>query len=119
MTLPVIGLIIVAAMCLLTLAIYIALRAKTSASKERKDHRTEDLADATVSRCPDGDAFAVGFQKHIAPHTDKYFITKNVGASFPNADGSSRPLIIKKCEPMELLRLELDLFRRNNRWVCG
>jgi hypothetical protein len=61
-----------------------------------------------VSRYPDGDAFDAALQKHVAPHTDKYFYTKVAGASFPNADGSSWPRIIEKCEPMELLRLEID-----------
>ena len=103
-----IGFILLAALLLLTLAIYIALRTKTSAYEEPKDHRTEDFADAIVSRHPDDDAFDAAFQKHIAPHTNKYFDTKIVGASLPNADGSDRPSIIKKCEPMELLRLELD-----------
>jgi hypothetical protein len=61
-----------------------------------------------VSRYPDDEAFDAAFEKHIAPRTDKFFNTKIAGASFPNADGSDRASIINKCEPMELLRLELE-----------
>ncbi len=61
-----------------------------------------------MSQHPDDDAFDAAFKKHIAPHTNKYFNARIVGASSPNADGSRRPTIIEKCEPMEVLRLELD-----------
>jgi hypothetical protein len=83
----VIGVVLLAALLLLTLAVFFALRTKTFASEERKDHRAEDLADAIVSQYPDGDAFDAALQKHVAAHTDKYFYTKVAGASFPNADG--------------------------------
>jgi hypothetical protein len=81
--------VLVAALVLLILTIYFALRTKTSASG-------------------DDDAFDAAFEKHIAPHTNKYFNARIAGASSPNADGSSRPSIIEKCEPMEILRLELE-----------
>ena len=61
-----------------------------------------------MSQHPDDDAFEAAFQKHIAPHTNKYFNARIAGVSSPNADGSSRRSIITKCEPMEILRLELD-----------
>jgi HIRAN domain len=57
---------------------------------------------------PGNAAFDAAFEKHIAPHTDKYFSTRIAGASDMNADGSRRRAAIEKCEPMELLRLELD-----------
>jgi hypothetical protein len=84
------------------------LRTKTPVSEEPKDHPADGFADAVQSQYPGSDAFDAAFEKHIAPHTNKYFNTKIAGASFPNPDGSSRPSIIKKCEPMEVLRLELD-----------
>lgn len=102
------GIDLLAAVVLITLAIYLALRTKTFASKKPKDHETEDFADAILSQYPGSDPFDAAFEKHIAPHTNKYFNTKIAGASSPNADGSSRPSIIKKCEPMEVLRLELE-----------
>jgi hypothetical protein len=102
------GIILLAALVLIAIAIYVALRTKTPALEEPKDQQTEDFADAVLSQDPSSDAFDAAFEKHIAPHTNKYFNTKIAGASFPNADGSSRLSIIKKCEPMEALRLELD-----------
>jgi HIRAN domain len=102
------GIILLAALVLIAIAIYVALRTKTPASKEPKDHQTEDFSNAVVSQYPGSDAFDAAFEKHIASHTNKYFNTKIAGASFPNADGGSRLSIIKKCEPMEVLRLELD-----------
>jgi hypothetical protein len=63
----VIGVVLLAALLLLTLAVYFALWTKTFASEERKDHRAEDLADAIVSQYPDGDAFDAALQKHVAP----------------------------------------------------
>jgi hypothetical protein len=98
----------VAALVLLILAIYFALRTKTSASEGPKDDQTQDVAETVASEHPDDDAFDAAFEKHIAPHTNKYFNARIVGASSPNADGSSRPSIINKCEPMEVLRLELE-----------
>jgi hypothetical protein len=98
------AIVLLAVLVLIAVAIYIALRTKTSASEEPKDHQTEDFSDSVLSQYPGSDAF----EKHIAPHTNKYFNTKIAGASFPSADGSSRPSIIKKCEPMEVLRLELE-----------
>ena len=100
---------LVAALVFFILAIYVVLRIKTSASKGPQDYQTQVVAETVVSRHPDDDAFDAAFQKHIAPHTNKYFNARIVGASSPNVDGSSRPSIIKKCEPMEILRLELDL----------
>jgi hypothetical protein len=73
-----------------------------------KGHQREDIAETVVSQHPDDDAFEAAFAKHIAPHTNKYFNAKIAGASSPNADGNSRRSIIKKCEPMEILRLELE-----------
>jgi hypothetical protein len=102
------AIVLLAVLVLIAVAIYIALRTKTSASEEPKDHQTEDFSDSVLSQYPGSDAFEAAFEKHIAPHTNKYFNTKIAGASFPNADGSSRPSIIKKCEPMEVLRLELE-----------
>ncbi len=99
---------LVAALVLLILTIYFALRTKTSASGGLKDYQTQDVAETVVSQHPDDDAFDAAFKKHIAPHTNKYFNARIAGASSPNADGSSRPSIIKKCEPMEILRLELE-----------
>jgi HIRAN domain len=102
------GIVLLAALVLIALAIYIALRTKSSASDKPKDRKTGDFSNAVVSQYPGSDAFDAAFEKHIAPHTNKYFNTKIAGASFPNADGSSRLSIIKKCEPMEALRLDLD-----------
>jgi hypothetical protein len=99
---------LVAALVLLILTIYFALRTKTSASGALKDYQTQDAAETVVSQHPDDDAFDAAFEKHIAPHTNKYFNARIAGASSPNADGSSRPSIIEKCEPMEILRLELE-----------
>jgi hypothetical protein len=105
----VIGIVLLAALLLLSLAIYIVLRrTKTSDSEELKDHQTEDFPDAVVSRYPGSEAFDAAFKKHIAPHTNRYLYVKIAGASSHNADGTSRPSIIKKCEPMELLRLEVE-----------
>jgi hypothetical protein len=99
---------VVAALVLLILAIYFALRTKTSASEGLKDYQAQDVAETVASQHPDDDAFDAAFEKHIAPHTNKYFNARIAGASSPNADGSSRTSIIKKCEPMEILRLELE-----------
>ena len=103
------AIVLLAVLVLIAVAIYIALRTKMSASEEPKDHQTEDFSDSVLSQYPGSDSFEAAFEKHIAPHTNKYFNARIVGASSPNADGSSRPSIIKKCEPMEILRLELDL----------
>jgi hypothetical protein len=99
---------LVAALVFFLLAIYVALRIKTSASKGPKSYQTQDVAETVVSQHPDDDAFDAAFKKHIAPHTNKYFNARIVGASSSNADGSSRPSIINQCGPMEILRLELD-----------
>jgi hypothetical protein len=99
------GVVLLAALLFLALAIYIALRAKPR-SEDSERHQAEDYRAMLATRYPDSDAFDAAFEKHIASHTDKYFSTKIAGATFPNSDGSSRPSIIKKCEPMELLRLE-------------
>lgn len=99
---------IVAALLLFILAIYFALQTKTSTSKGLKADQAQEVAETVLSRHPDDDAFEAAFQKHIAPHTNQYFDARIAGASSPNADGSSRPSIIKKCEPMEILRLDLD-----------
>jgi HIRAN domain len=100
--------VLLAALVLIALVIYIALRTKSSASDKQKDHLTGEISNAVLSQDPGSDAFDAAFEKHIASHTNKYFNTKIAGISFPNPDGSSRPSIIKKCEPMEVLRLELD-----------
>jgi hypothetical protein len=102
------GIVLLAAIVLISIAIYVALRTKTPVPEEPKDHPADGFADAVLSHYPGSDAFDAAFEKHIAPHTNKYFNTKIAGASFPNIDGSSRPSIIKQCEPMEILRLELD-----------
>jgi hypothetical protein len=99
---------LVAALVVFILAIYLALRTKTSAPKGLNDYQTQDVAETVESHHPEDDAFDAAFKKHIAPHTNKYFNARIAGASSPNADGSSRPSIIIKCEPMEVLRLELE-----------
>jgi hypothetical protein len=104
----VIGIVLLVALLLLALAIYFAMRSKSASEDLTKTHRAEDSADTIVSQYRGSEAFDAAFAKHIVPHTNKYFDTKIAGASFQNADGSSRPSIIKKCEPMELLHLELD-----------
>lgn len=101
------GVFFLAALLFLAIAIYIALRAKPR-SEDLERHQAEDYRARLATRYPDSDAFDVAFEEHIASHTDKYFSTKIAGASFPNSDGSSRASIIEKCEPMELLRLELE-----------
>jgi HIRAN domain len=101
--------VLLAALVIVIVAIYFALRTKTTAFDEVKDHQREDVAETIASQHPDDDAFEAAFEKHIAPHTNKYFNAKIAGASSPNADGGSRRSIIKKCEPMEILRLELEL----------
>jgi HIRAN domain-containing protein len=102
------GIALVAAIVLLILTIYFALRTKTPAFEELKNHPREDVAETVVSQHPDDDAFEAAFKKHIAPHTNKYFNARIAGASSPNADDISRRSIIEKCEPMEVLRLELE-----------
>jgi len=101
------GVVLLAALLFLAIAVYIALRAKPR-SEHSEHHQAEDYTAMLTTRYPDSDAFDAAFEKHIASHTDKYFSAKIAGASFANADGSSWPSIIKKCEPMELLRLELE-----------
>jgi hypothetical protein len=64
---------LVAALVLLILTIYLALRTKTSASGGLKDYQTQGVAETVVSHHPDDDAFDAAFKKHIAPHTNKYF----------------------------------------------
>jgi hypothetical protein len=105
----VIDIVLLAALLLLSLAIYIAVRRKTAATEAPKPIRqTHDHADVAVSRSPDDEAFDAAFERHIAPRTDKFFNTKITGLWLPNADGSDRTSVIKKCEPMELLRLEVE-----------
>jgi hypothetical protein len=104
----VIGIMLVAALLLLGLAIYIALRSKTAAFEDRKKKRRTELHAEAVSRYPDDEAFDAVFEKHIASKTDKFFNAKITGVWLPNADGSDRISIIKKCEPMELLRLDVE-----------
>jgi hypothetical protein len=103
-----IGVVLLAALLLLTLVIYVAVRRRPASDDLRgNDHADED--DLTIaSRDPGDAAFDAAFEKHIAPHTDKYFSTRIAGASDLNADGSRRTSIIEKCEPMELLRLEVE-----------
>jgi hypothetical protein len=103
-----IGVVLLAALLLLALAIYVAVRRKPAPEEPRGNDQTE-ADDATIeSRDPGDAAFDAAFAKHIAPHTDKYFSTRIAGASDMTAEGSRRRAAIKKCEPMELLRLELD-----------
>jgi hypothetical protein len=103
----VVAVIFFAALLLLSVAIYIAVRTKTSAAEDLPENdQTEDYASMAATRYPGSEAFDAAFEKHIAPHTDKYFSTEIAGALSPNVDGSRRPSIIGKCEPMELLRLE-------------
>jgi len=103
-----IGVVLLAALLLLALAIYVAVRRKPASEEPRGNDQTE-ADDATIeSRDPGDAAFDAAFAKHIAPHTDKYFSTRVAGASDMTAEGSRRRAAIKKCEPMELLRLELD-----------
>ena len=103
-----IGVGLLAALLLLALAIYVTVRHKPAPEELRGNDQTE--ADNAIIAGPDsGDAaFDAAFAKHVAPHTDKYFSTRIAGASDPTADGSRRRAAIKQCEPMELLRLELD-----------
>jgi hypothetical protein len=75
--------VLLAALVLIALVIYIALRTKSSASDKQKDHLTGEISNAVLSQDPGSDAFDAAFEKHIASHTNK-------------------------CEPMEVLRLELD-----------
>jgi hypothetical protein len=104
----VIGLVLLAAaLVFLILVIYIAM-ATNSATEAPKNDQAEDYAAMIERRYPGSAAFDAAFEKHVAPHTDCHFQTKIAGASFPNSDGSRRPPIIKKCEPIEQLRLELE-----------
>jgi hypothetical protein len=105
-----IGVVFLAALLLLALAIYVVVRRKP-ASEELQENNAAD--DAMIASPDPGDAaFDAAFAKHIAPHTDKYFSTRIAGASEMSADGIRRLATIEKCEPMELLRLELDPDRR-------
>lgn len=103
-----IGVVLLAALLLLALAIYVTVRHKPASEELRGNDQTE--ADNAIIAGPDsGDAaFDAAFAKHVAPHTDKYFSTRIAGASDPTAEGSRRRAAIQQCEPMELLRLELD-----------
>jgi HIRAN domain len=103
-----IGVVLLAALLLLALAIYVTVRHKPASEELRGNDQTE--ADDVIIASPDsGDAaFDAAFAKHVVPHTDKYFSTRISGASDLTAEGSRRRAAIKKCEPMELLRLELD-----------
>jgi hypothetical protein len=56
--------------------------------------------DESIAGQPESDTFNALFDKHIAPHTNYYCLTKIARASYPNADGSQRSMIIKRCEPM-------------------
>jgi hypothetical protein len=103
-----IGVVLLAALLLLALAIYVAVRRKPASEELRGSDQIEDDDAMIASGDPGNAAFDAAFEKHIAPHTDKYFSTRIAGASDMNADGSRRRAAIEKCEPMELLRLELD-----------
>ena len=103
-----IGAVLLAALLLVALAIYVAVGRKPASEAPRGSDQTEDDDAMFASPDPGDAAFDAAFAKHIAPHTDKYFSTKIAGASDMNADGSRRRAAIKKCEPMELLRLELE-----------
>jgi hypothetical protein len=103
-----IGVILLAALLLLALAIYVAVRRKPASEEPRWNDQTEAEDAMIASGDPGNAAFDAAFEKHIAPHTDKYFSTRIAGASDMNADGSRGRTAIEKCEPMELLRLELD-----------
>jgi HIRAN domain len=102
-----IGVVLLAALLLVALGIYVAVRRKPASEELRGNDRTE-VDDATIDSDPADAAFDAAFAKHVAPHTDKYFSTKVAGASDLTAEGSRRRAAIKKCEPMELLRLEVD-----------
>jgi HIRAN domain len=103
-----IGLVLLAALLLLALAIYVAVKRK-SASEELRGNDQTEADDATIESLDPGDAaFDAAFAKHIAPHTEKYYPARIAGASDMTAEGSRRRAAIKQCEPMELLRLELD-----------
>jgi HIRAN domain len=103
-----IGVVLLAALLLLALAIYVAVRRKPASEEPRWNDQTEAEDAMIASGDPGNAAFDAAFEKHIAPHTDKYFSTRIAGASDMNADGSRGRTAIEKCEPMELLRLELD-----------
>jgi hypothetical protein len=97
----VIGFVILASALLVALVIYVAVHAN-------KGNAVDLKSELISERYPGSAAFDAAFEKHVAPHTNNYFYSKIAGASFPNSDGSSRPSVIKKCEPMEQLHLELE-----------
>jgi len=74
------GIVLLAVLVLIALAIYLDLRTKTPVSEEPKDHQTDDFSDAVLSQYPGSDAFDTAFEKHIAPHTNRYFNSKNCGS---------------------------------------
>jgi HIRAN domain len=103
-----IGVVLLAALLLVALAIYVAVGRKPASEAPRGNDQTRD-DDAIIASPDPGDAaFDAAFAKHIAPHTDKYFSTRIASASDKNAEGGRRRAVIEECEPMELLRLDLD-----------
>lgn len=100
-------LLIVAAAFLAVVVIYLIISGWTDQQKP-PDQLPEDHDTMIARRYPLSASFDAIFEKHIAPTADYYFYTKVAGAKFPNADGSRRPPIIKKCEMMELLHLEQE-----------
>jgi HIRAN domain len=100
--------VVLAALLLLALAIYTALRRESTAEAPENTPPADGYATLIDRRYPGDATFDALFEKHIAPHTDRYFYTSLAGASLLNGDGSPRPSIIEKCEPLEQLRLELE-----------
>jgi hypothetical protein len=99
---------LLAALLLLAFAIYVAIRRKPASEELRGNDRPEEDEAMIASDDPGSFAFDAAFEKHIAPHTEKYFTTRIAGGSDLNADGSGRRATIERCEPMELLQLGVD-----------
>jgi hypothetical protein len=88
-------------------AVYRMIRSKPAA-KTSLLSPTDSYEETGAAVSPDDAAFDAAFEKHIAPRVDSYFFTRIAGVSFRNSDGSRRPQIIDKCDPMEQLRLEAE-----------
>lgn len=99
------GFIVFVAVLSVAFAVYRMLRSDRR-SKTALVSQTDDYDETIATPDPDSATFDAIFEKHIVPQVDSYFFTKIAGASFPNRDGSRRPPIIEKCDPMEQLRLE-------------
>jgi hypothetical protein len=74
-----ISVVLLAALLLLALAIYVAVRRKPASEEPRWNDQTEAEDAMIASGDPGNAAFDAAFEKHIAPHTDKYFSTRIAG----------------------------------------